>query len=45
MATDIEKIHYKKLEFLLANSAILTTDMQHALLWALEELENEYGKD
>ena len=37
--TDIEKIHYNNLQMLLSNSSILTTDMQHALVFALECIE------
>ena len=39
--TDIEKIHYNNLQMLLSNSSILTTDMQHALVFALECIEDE----
>ena len=42
--TDIEKIHKGNLNILLLNSCIMTTEMQHAIVFALEcieDMENE----
>jgi hypothetical protein len=42
--TDIEKIHKCNLNILLLNSCIMTTEMQHAVVYALEcieDLEND----
>jgi hypothetical protein len=45
--TDIEKIHKDNLNILLLNSCIMTTDMQHAIVFALECIEDmeEDSKD
>lgn len=43
--TDIEKLHYNRLENLLLNSAIFTLDTQHALVWALECIEELYERN
>jgi hypothetical protein len=37
--TDIEQIHYNNLQLLLLNSTPFTTEMQHALIFALETIE------
>ena len=42
--TDIEKLHYNRLENLLLNSAIFTIETQHALVWALECIEDLHSK-
>jgi hypothetical protein len=39
--TDIERIHKNNLNILLLNSAPLTTDMQHAIVFALERIEEK----
>jgi hypothetical protein len=41
MLTDIEKIHKNNLNIMLLNSAPLTTDMQHAIVFALECIEDK----
>jgi len=38
--TDIEKIHKNNLNILLLNSAPMTLDMQHAIVFALECIED-----
>lgn len=45
--TDLEKIHKGNLNILLLNSCIMTTDMQHAIVFALECIEDmeEDSKD
>jgi hypothetical protein len=42
--TDIEKIYKSNLNILLLNSAPLTTDMQHAIVFALECIEDLENK-
>ena len=37
--TNIEKIHYDNLQILLLNSSILNLDIQHAIVFALECIE------
>jgi len=39
--TDIEKLHKNRLEYLLLNSAPFTMDIQHALVFALELIEEK----
>ena len=39
--TDIEKIHKNNLNILLLNSAPMTIDMQRALVFALETIEDK----
>lgn len=42
--TDIERIYYNNLQLLLSNSMAFTLDMQHALLFALECIEELLGE-